>query len=181
MTNKRAELDLDRAQMSHIWLFLVTFVFVFYGMGASFVESFVNYPTWRFIGAAEFRAYHQALSPLIIGYMVIPMGICILLTMALVWKRPAAIPKWMIWSALILQFIGALSSVFIQIPIQVRLNNEGLSLPLIDQLIISNLWLRRIPLLINSILFFWMMTLLLKLQYRSDRTNVQNVEELIHK
>ena len=47
-----------------IWLFLISFALVLYGMGASFVESFVNYPTWRLIGANEFRAYHQALSPL---------------------------------------------------------------------------------------------------------------------
>ena len=56
-----------------IWLFLVAFALVFYGVGASFVESFVNYPTWRLIGANEFRAYHQTLGPLVIGYMVIPL------------------------------------------------------------------------------------------------------------
>jgi hypothetical protein len=163
MTHHQVETDLA-PQQSHIWLFLVTFVFVFYGMGASFVESFVNYPTWRVIGAAEFKTYHQTLSPLIIGYMVIPMAICLLLTLLLVWKRPALIPKWMIWAALILQIIGAVSSVLIQIPIQVQLSNDGLSLPLIDRLIVTNFWLRRIPLLINSILFFWMMTVLLKRQ-----------------
>jgi hypothetical protein len=38
-----------------VWIFLAVFVFVFYGMGAAFVESFVNYPTWRLIGTAEFQ------------------------------------------------------------------------------------------------------------------------------
>ena len=71
------------------WLFLITFALVFYGMGASFVESFVNYPTWRLIGANEFPAYHQALGPLIVGYMVIPMLIATLLTVLLLWFRPA--------------------------------------------------------------------------------------------
>ena len=41
-----------------IRLFLICSALVFYGVGASFVESFVNYPTWRLIGANEFRAYH---------------------------------------------------------------------------------------------------------------------------
>ncbi len=50
-----------------VWLFLITFALVFYGMGAASVESFVNYPTWPLIGVNEFRAYHRALSPLIIG------------------------------------------------------------------------------------------------------------------
>jgi hypothetical protein len=45
-----------------IWLFLVTFSVVFYGMGASFVESFVNYPTWKLIGPNEFLAFHHALA-----------------------------------------------------------------------------------------------------------------------
>ena len=69
-------------------LFLITFALVFYGTGASFVESFVNYPTWRLIGANEFRAYHQTLGPLVIGYMVIPMLITTILTMLLLWFRP---------------------------------------------------------------------------------------------
>ena len=147
---------------SPVWLFLITFVFVFYGMGAAFVESFVNYPTWRLIGAAEFQAYHQALSPLIIGFMVIPVFVTIPLTALLLWKRPFQIPKWAIWLAILMQLAAAVSSVFVQIPIQVQLSSEGLSLELIDRLIITNFWLRRVPMLINSILFFWMMTLLLK-------------------
>ena len=66
-----------------VWLILITFALVFYGMGASFVESFVNYPTWPLIGASEFRAYHRALSPLIIGYMVIPLLVATILTILL--------------------------------------------------------------------------------------------------
>ncbi|HVQ38686.1 MAG TPA: hypothetical protein VMS31_14205 [Pyrinomonadaceae bacterium] len=68
-----------------IRLFLIAFALVFYGMGASFVESFVNYPTWRLIGANEFRADHQALGPLVIGHIVIPLIITTILTMLLLW------------------------------------------------------------------------------------------------
>ena len=145
-----------------IWLFLITFTFVFYGMGASFVESFVNYPTWKLVGAAEFRDFHQALSPLIIGYMVIPVFFTIVLTGLVIWKRPAPIPKWALWLALLMQLIGAASSFAIQIPIQRQLSSDGLSIALIDQLIFTNFWLRRIPMFVNSVLFFWMMSLLLR-------------------
>lgn len=151
-----------------IWLFLITFTLVFYGMGAAFVESFVNYPTWKLIGAAEFEAYHQALSPLIIGYMVIPIFATIGLTALLLWKRPMSIPKWAIAFALLMQLIAAASSVFVQIPIQAELSSGGLSIELIDRLIATNFWLRRVPMLINSILFFWMMVLLLKGRNRPD-------------
>jgi hypothetical protein len=145
-----------------VWLFLVTFTLVFYGMGAAFVESFVNYPTWKLVGAAEFRDFHQALSPLIIGYMVIPVFLAIPLTAILLWKRPLQIPKWALWLALLMQIIAAVSSFAIQIPIQVQLSTNGLSGPLIDQLIFTNFWFRRIPMFINSVLFFWMMSLLLR-------------------
>lgn len=149
------------ADRGSVWLFLITFTLVFYGMGASYVESFVNYPTWRHIGAAEFQAYHQALGPLIIGFMVVPVFLAIPLTALLIWKRPFPIPSWALWVALLMQIICAVSSATIQIPIQVQLTNNGLSLPLIDQLISTNFWYRRIPMFINSVLFFWMMARLL--------------------
>ena len=145
-----------------IWLFLICFALVFYGMGASFVESFVNYPTWRLIGANEFRAYHQALGPLVIGYMVIPLLITTILTMLLLWFRPAPIPRWAIWLAVVLQLITWVSTVAIQFPIQVQLSRDGLSLPLIERLIFTNWWLRKVPQIINAFLFLWLMSLLLR-------------------
>jgi len=144
------------------WLFLITFALVFYGMGASFVESFVNYPTWRLIGANEFRAYHQALGPLIVGYMVIPMLIATLLTVLLLWFRPAPLPQWAIWLAVVLQLTIWVATAAIQLPIQMQLSRNGLSLPLLDQLVFTNWWLRKVPQIINAFLFLWLMSLLLK-------------------
>jgi hypothetical protein len=143
------------------WLFLISFALVLYGMGASFVESFVNYPTWRLIGTNEFRAYHQALGPLVIGYMVIPMLITTLLTVLLLWFRPTPIPRWAIWLAVVLQLIIWVSTFAIQVPIQVQLSRDGLSLPLIERLIFTNWWLRKVPQIINAVLFLWLMSLLL--------------------
>ena len=145
-----------------IRLFLITFALIFYGMGASFVESFVNYPTWRLIGAGEFLAYHHAISPLVIGYMVIPMVVATGLTILLIWFRPAPIPRWAIVVSVILQLIIWVSTATIQIPIQIELSSSGLSMPLIDQLILTNLWFRKVPQVINIFLFLWMMGLLLR-------------------
>lgn len=144
------------------WFFLITFALIFYGMGASFVESFVNYPTWRLIGPSEFLAYHHAISPLVIGYMVIPMVVTTLLTIALVWLRPALIPRWAIWLSIILQMLVWVSTATIQIPIQIQLGATGLSVPLIDRLIFTNLWFRKVPQVINVLLFLWMMALMLQ-------------------
>ena len=153
---------MNRRATPSAWLFLITFALVFYGMGASFIESFVNYPTWRLIGAEEFRAYHKAIGPLVIGYMVLPLMIATVLTAALLWLRPAAIPRWAIILSLALQLTMWISTFTIQIPIQMELSTAGLSLPLIERLIFTNWWLRRVPMLANSLLFLWMMSLVLR-------------------
>jgi hypothetical protein len=154
--------NVQTSSKTSIWLFLITFALVFYGMGASFVESFVNYPTWRLIGANEFRSYHQALGPLVIGYMVIPMLITTILTLLLLWFRPPPIPRWAIWLAVVLQLMTWVSTAAVQFPIQVQLSRDGLSLPLIERLIFTNWWLRKVPQIINVLLFVWLMSLLLK-------------------
>jgi len=144
------------------WLFLATFCLIFYGMGASFVESFVNYPTWPLIGANEFRAYHNAVGPLVIGYMVIPMLVGTVLSIVLLWIRPIQIPLWAILAAVILQLIVWISTATIQLPIQFQLGANGLSIPAIERLIFTNLWFRKVPQVITSALFIWMMYAVLR-------------------
>ncbi len=39
------------------WIFLIAFALVFYGTGAAFIESFVNYASWHLIGTDQFIAY----------------------------------------------------------------------------------------------------------------------------
>ena len=150
------------------WLFLITFSLIFYGMGASFVESFVNYPTWKLIGSAEFRAFHQTLGPLIVGFMVIPLIIATVLTILLLWFRPVSIPPWMLWLSLALQIVVWISTALFQLPIQFELSNTGLSIDAVDQLIYTNLWFRRVPALLNNVLFLWMMSRLLRTHYSED-------------
>src|SRR3954464_13898285 len=153
---------MQATRTASLWLFLVTFALVFYGMGAASVESFVNYPTWPLIGANEFRAYHRALGPLIIGYMVIPLLVMTLLTILLLWFRPAPIPRWMVWLAIGLQLVVWISTFTIQLPIQGQLSADGLSLPLIDRLRVTSFWFRRVPYTANAFLFLWMMSVLLR-------------------
>lgn len=145
-----------------VWLFVITFALVFYGMGAATVETFVNYPTWPLIGANEFRDYHQALGPLIVRYMVLPMLITTVLTIFLLWFRPTPIPRWAIWLSVVLQLVTWVSTATVQIPIQMQLSSDGLSLPLIERLMFTSLWLRRLPHVINALLFLWMISLLLR-------------------
>ena len=141
--------------------FLLVFALVFYVTGAAFVESFVNYPTWKLIGAAEFKTYHNALSPLIIKFMVVPWLVETLLTIALFWLRPRAIPVWMVTLSLILNLIVWASSALIQIPIQFELSEKGLSLPAIDRLIATDP-IRWISGIIRALLYLWMIPRIVK-------------------
>jgi hypothetical protein len=66
-----------------------------------------------------------------------------------------------------LQLIPWVSTVAIQFPIQVQLSRDGLSLPLIERLIFTNWWLRKVPQIINAFLFLWLMSLLLRRSFRA--------------
>lgn len=138
------------------WTFLIAFALVFYGNGAAFVESFVNYSSWHLIGAGEFIAYHQFISPRVLAFLVAPALLGTVFTILMLWSRPAAIPAWAVWTAIATQAVVWISTATIQVPIQIQLSERGLSVELIDRLIGTNIWLRRIPYAICAGMFLWM-------------------------
>jgi len=134
-------------------LLTIAFALSFYCLGTTTFEAFVNYRTWPFIGALEFRAYHRALTPLVVKVMLIPIGVYFLSLVALLVLRPASTPWWALAISLALVLIAITSSIFIQIPIQIALDRDGLSIPLIERLIASDLVLRKLPLGTNALLW----------------------------
>ena len=48
-------------------LFVLTFAFVCYVLGSTFVEGLINYRSWRYVGPKEFKTYHQGLGPRVIA------------------------------------------------------------------------------------------------------------------
>ena len=138
------------------WIFLIAFSLVFYGTGAAFIEGFVNYASWHLIGAEEFIAYHRFISPRVLGFLVAPLLLGTAFTVLLLWSRPAALPKWAVWAAVAAQAVVWVSTITIQVPIQIQLSDQGLSVQLIERLIETNFWLRRIPYGICAGLFLWM-------------------------
>jgi hypothetical protein len=139
------------------WLFILAFAFIFYANGAAFIESFVNYPSWRLIGANEFVRYHQFIGPRVIAFLVAPAFTASVLTIALLKYRPPAIPLWSVWVAVVLQVIIWISTATIQIPMQMEFGSKGFSEEILTNLITSNFWLRRIPNALTAALFLWMM------------------------
>jgi hypothetical protein len=66
-------------------------------------------------------------------------------TILMLWARPASIPGWAVWAAIATQAVVRVSTATIQVPIQLQPSEQGLSLGLIERLIETNCWLRRIP------------------------------------
>jgi hypothetical protein len=137
-------------------VFIAAFALVFYANGAGFIESFVNYSSWRLIGSTEFIQYHQFISPRVLSFLVAPALLGTVFTILMLWMRPAAIPLWAVWSAIATQGVVWVSTATIQIPIQITLSHHGLSLDLFKRLIVTKFWLRRIPYSICAGLFVWM-------------------------
>jgi len=137
-------------------VFLIAFALVLYANGAAFVESFVNYPSWHLIGENEFAAYHQFITPRVLAFLVAPALLGTAFTVLMLWVRPAVIPAWLVWAAVAAQAVVWASTAMIQVPIQIQLSEHGLSVGLIERLMQTNFWLRRIPYAICAGLFLWM-------------------------
>jgi hypothetical protein len=139
-----------------ILFFVITFALMFYILGATFMEGFVNYRTWRLIGAAEFPAYHRSVGRKVVPFVALPVAFSLLTNAVLLRFPPNWLPVWCLWCTLILTAFAMGISVALQIPIQRDLDRRGLSQPRISRLI-SIEWLRAVAHTANAALFLWMM------------------------
>jgi hypothetical protein len=128
----------------------------FYVFGGGIVNSLVSYRTWRWVGANEFPKFHQIDSTLIIPLFVIFFFLSFIPQLLLFWFRPLIIPKWLVWLALLFNLITLVSTILIQIPIQIELDKR-FSLELIERLISTDMIYRRIPMLLLAITNFIML------------------------
>jgi hypothetical protein len=138
------------------WIFVLAFALVFYGNGAAFIESFVNYPSWHLIGATEFTAYHKFIAPRVVAFLVAPALFGTVLTVLLLKFRPSRIPLWSVWLAVLLQAVVWVATATIQIPIQFELGEQGFSATVMDRLVQTNWWFRRVPYAVCAMVFLWM-------------------------
>ena len=135
--------------------FTLMLALVFHGAGAYFVEAFVNYPTWRFIGAEEFRAYHNALGERFIPLMVVPWFVEIALTFLLMRFRPRAVPLGAVALAQAFNLVSLASTIFIQIPIQLQFGSHGMSAEALDRLIATDP-IRWVAFILKLAVYLWM-------------------------
>jgi len=137
-------------------VFPVYILLAFYVFGGGIVNSLVAYKTWRAVGPNEFPEFHQIDSSLIIPLFVVPVFVSYIPLILLFWFRPMMISRWLVWLALLFNLIALVSTITIQIPIQIELDKR-FSLELIDRLISTDFLYRKIPMLLLAIINFIML------------------------
>ena len=137
-------------------VFSVYILLSFYVFGGGIVNSLVAYRTWRAVGPNEFPKFHHIDSTLIIPLFVVFFFLSFIPQILLFWYRPMVIPKWFVGLALLFNLITLVSTITIQIPIQIELD-KYYSLELIDRLISTDFMYRRIPMLLLAIVNFIML------------------------
>jgi uncharacterized BrkB/YihY/UPF0761 family membrane protein len=142
-------------------VFSVYILLAFYVFGGGIVNSLVAYRTWRAVGANEFPEFHHIDSSLIIPLFVVFFFLSFIPQILLFWFRPMVIPKWLVWLALLFNFITLVSTITIQIPIQVELDKK-FSLELIERLISTDFLYRRIPMFLLAAVNFIMLYTVVK-------------------
>lgn len=147
----------------------------FYVFGGGIVNSLVAYRTWRAVGANEFPEFHHIDSSLIIPLFVVFFFLSFIPQILLFWFRPTVIPKLLVWLALLFNFITLVSTITIQIPIQVELDKR-FSLELIERLISTDFIYRRIPMLLMAIINFIMLYLVVN--HSSVKSNLSAQERI---
>ena len=142
-------------------VFSVYILLTFYVFGGGIVNSLVAYRTWRAVGPNEFPEFHQIDSALIIPLFVIFFFLSFIPQILLFWFRPMVIPRLLVWLAIIFNLVTLVSTIIIQIPIQVELDKQ-FSLELIERLISTDFIFRRIPMFLMAIVNFTMLYKVLK-------------------
>lgn len=137
-------------------VFAVYILLGFYVFGGGVVNALVAYKTWRVVGAKEFPEFHHIDSSLIIPLFVVFFFLSFIPQILLLWFRPMIIPKWLVWLALLFNFITLVSTIMIQIPIQQQLDKQ-FSAELIEKLISTDFLYRRIPMIFLAIINFTML------------------------
>ena len=134
-------------------LLSVAFALTFYTLGATFFESFVNYRTWHLIDQGSFHRYHEALTTLVVRVMLVPILIYFLVTISLVVWPPPSLTRTRLGISVTLQLVAIVSSIAVQIPLQMQLRELGPTEDLLTRLMWTDLAFRKLPLAANATLW----------------------------
>ncbi|HEU4428172.1 MAG TPA: hypothetical protein VFT98_05430 [Myxococcota bacterium] len=135
-------------------LLMLFFGLFFYQWGAANLEGFLNYPLFRDMGEKlgrdDYLALRAGITRRIVPLLVAPFALSIVCTLALTLRGSQLVPRALLLAILALQAVIAISTLTIQAPIQLRLNREGHDLAVATRLIVTDFWLRKVPVQIEG-------------------------------
>ena len=108
-----------------------------FSFGTAMMDYFLVYPSRALVGNEEFVAYHALLEGAIIPVSVVPFFIITIQNVFLFWSRPANVEKGLVVVSLCCLLLDWLSSIFIQIPMNLQLN-QGKDMALIEEIMVTN-------------------------------------------
>jgi hypothetical protein len=109
----------------------------FFSYGTAMMDYFLVYPSRAIVGADEFVAYHALLEERILPISVIPFVLLTVANLLMLWQRPYFVPKLLVKLSLLCLILDWASSLFLQIPMNLQLN-EGKDLLLIQKVMQTN-------------------------------------------
>lgn len=144
-------------------ILLLLFFFLYsYRLGATNVEALINYPFWRDMGPmmsnADFIQLRADHLWKIFPIMVAPIGLLVVVTAVLASTGAQPVPRWAFVGALCFQLVAVVSTVAIQLPIQLQLSAVGYDAASLERLIATDLWFRKLPSVIEGgfvLVAFW--------------------------
>lgn len=144
------------------------FAWSLYSFGAAAMNYFANYPSWFLVSADHFPAFHQFNGRRIVLFFVLPSILAFALTVMLLWRHPAVIPRQLVWALLVATAIPAVSTFTVQLPIQLRLDQVK-DVPALHRLVRTN-WICLVADAIQVILVLRMLWLTTRAAFHRTAT-----------
>ncbi|MBC7920853.1 MAG: hypothetical protein H7Z75_07140 [Ferruginibacter sp.] len=108
--------------VTNAWIAHAFLALTFYSYGTAMMDYFLVYPSRALIGEREFVVYHALLEERIVPISVVPFALLTVLNVLLFWFRPTGWSRQLVWASFGCLLVDWASSLFIQIPMNLRLN-----------------------------------------------------------
>jgi hypothetical protein len=133
----------------------------FYNVGTIWAHEVDIFRAWRLVEPSEFHRIQGAHWRKLPYWVLVPFGVALLGSIALVWYQPIETPPWAVWGALSTQLAAHVGTLAVWAPWQAKLSKDplGSRSPYLTK-ILSTHWIR--TLLVNAyalILLLWLLQL----------------------
>lgn len=135
-------------------LVVAFFALFFYVWGTTNLEGLFNYPFWRDMGRmisnADFVTLRANHGWKVFPLLVVPLMSLFVVTGALLLLGPPWLPRWALVVVFAFEVVYMAVTIWLEIPIHRRHDTRGYDLASFDRLIAIDIWLRKLPRLIEA-------------------------------